>query len=418
MDICPQCKIFTTDILSEKFPAERWRMDRDGSHRDTDRDTKPGTFHLYYLKHSTLLELLNLVASGCRLCYLLLKAAEDQAKIKAVTGLGSADGPVWIRIDSRDTWKFYVEMPIVENSSQMPYAAARLELYQLNSLDEIGCELDRKCPLIRAEINDTPNCERAFKLARSWIYQCLHHHKECARSRQVNLPPRVLDVGLPDGSQRPCLVDGMGKKGEYLTLSHVWGGNTYGLTTTANIKERESAILPSSLPRTFRDAIVIARNLRFRYIWIDSLCIIQDSSEDWKADCPKMSTIFGNSTLTIANLWSTKSDDGIFGDRRNMYPYNEFDSICISPDPITGQSLYYAVHSSKLNKRGWVLQERVLSPATLYYWTSEMFWECRGYTASESQPQPLIHHGGQMKNIFQEIQRTGLIGYPQGHIIA
>lgn len=420
MRICPQCKVFTTDIFSEKFPAARWQ---------TDRDTNPATFHLYYFKHSTLLELLDLAALGCRLCCLLLKAHEDIAKNGAATGLGSTDRPVWIRINSRDTWNFYVEMPIAENSIQMPYAAARLELYQLDSSGETGYEPDGKCsPSIRAEINDTPDCERAFKLARSWIYQCLHHHKECARSRQVTLPPRVLDVGLPDGSQRPCLVDGKGKKGEYLTLSHVWGGNTYGLTTAANMKERESEISPSSLPKTFRDAIVITGNLGFRYVWIDSLCIVQDSPEDWKANCHKMSTIFGSSTLTIASLWSTKSGDGIFCDRRNMYPCNEFNSVRIFPDSIKDQlptfirvapwDLYYALHSFKLNKRGWVLQERILSPATLYCWNSEMFWECRVYTASESQPQPLIHLGGQTKNIFQEIQRKGLIGYPQGHIIA
>lgn len=420
MHFCSRCEIFTTDILKEKFPAQRWQMDRDGKHE---------TFHLYYFKHSTHLELLNLVASGCHLCYLMLKAAESNAKTRARGGLGSTDGPVWIRINSRDTWSFYVEMPISKNSSNMPYAAARLELYQLSSSNETGCEPDEKSsPSIRAEISNTPNCERAFKLACSWIYQCLHHHKECARSRQVTLPPRVLDVGSPGGSQRPCLVDGVGKKGEYLTLSHVWGGNTYGLTTAANIKERESEVSLSSLPRTFRDAIMITRNLGFRYIWIDSLCIIQDCSEDWKANCQKMSAIYGSSTLTIAALCAKKSDDGMFCDRRNIYPCNEFNSVRISADLIKGQlpicirfapwDLYYAIHSSHLNKRGWVLQERVLSPATLYYWTSEMYWECRGYTASESQPQPLLHLGGQTKNIFPELQRQGLIAHPQGHLTA
>ena len=71
-----------------------------------------------------------------------------------------------------------------------------------------------------------------------------------------------------------------------------------------------------------------------------------------------------------------------------------------------------------LKKRGWVLQERVLSPATLYYWTSEMFWECLGCTASESQSKPIMNSDSPMKTILRGIQREGLTRHPDDHLTA
>lgn len=359
----------------------------------------------------------------------MLAAAEDDVQSQAAQDLGSLDGLVWIRINTKDTWEFYVEMPVADNSMNVPYAAARLEFYRDVPSSSAECQLNGKCsPSVRASISDFPNCERSFQLARSWVFQCLHHHKQCARSQHVPLPPRVIDVGSSDGVRKPRLVDGAGKKGSYLTLSHVWGSNRRGLTLTTNLSERQSTLLPSTLPKTFRDAIVITRNLGYQYVWIDSLCIVQDSVEDWKANCKEMSTIYGKSSLTIASLWAKDSSDGIFCDRKHMYPHNKFKTGRVPADLVIGQPATYvrvaqwnlrtAISSSTLNKRGWVLQERIFSPAILYYWLSEMFWECNGYTAAESQPRPLITSGGLMKNIFQEMQREGTVAHEQGHLTA
>ena len=360
---------------------------------------------------------------------LLLQAADERGKVGEGEGLGSLDEVVWICVDSRDIWAFYVEIPIVKNPSNMPYAAARLELFRLGWSASIGFGLQQSTtPSIRAEINEAPDGARAIELARNWIHQCCEQHKVCARAPNMTLPPCVVDVGLPDGSQEPRLVEQEGRKGLYLTLSHTWGGNTHETTTTANVEERKNVISLPLLPRTFRDAIIITRKLGFRYIWIDSLCVVQDSSEDWKANCRKMSDIYANSTLTIASLWAKGSHDGIFVNRNRQYPCTMFSPVRVSTESINGRPqvyirfapwhLYYALHASKLNKRGWVLQERILTPATLYYWTSEMFWECRSATASESQPQPLLKSTGHMKYIPQELQKEGLIMHPQGHLSA
>ena len=311
----------------------------------------------------------------------------------------------------------------------MPYAVAPFEVFRLGSEANTKIEPEQSnTPSIRAEINEAPDGARAIELARNWINKCCEEHKLCARATEMTLPPRIVDVGLPDGSQEPRLLEREGRKGLYLTLSHIWGGKTHGITTTANVKERKDAILLPLLPKTFRDAIIITRKLRFRYIWIDSLCILQDSSEDWKANCRKMSDIYANSTLTIASLWARESKDGIVLNRSRQYPCNIFSPVRVSTESINFQpqvyirfapwNLYNALNASKLNKRGWVLQERILSPAVLYYWTSEMFWERRSAIASESQPQPLLVSAGHMKHILQDIRRGGLIAHPQGHLSA
>jgi hypothetical protein len=86
----------------------------------------------------------------------------------------------------------------------------------------------------------------------------------------------------------------------YIALSHCWGKNPIVRTTTGTLAQRKQGIDMSLLPPAFRDAIVIARRLDVRYLWIDSLCIIQDDQLDWQTESAKMSTIYQHALLTIS----------------------------------------------------------------------------------------------------------------------
>ena len=86
----------------------------------------------------------------------------------------------------------------------------------------------------------------------------------------------------------------------YIALSHCWGKNPIVRTTTSTLAQRKQGIEISLLPPTFRDAIIIARRLDVRYLWIDSLCIIQDDELDWQTESAKMSTIYQHALLTIS----------------------------------------------------------------------------------------------------------------------
>jgi hypothetical protein len=106
-------------------------------------------------------------------------------------------------------------------------------------------------------------------------------------------------------------VESLGHKGQYIALSHCWGAKEGIITATkATIKDRMEAILCSCVPKTFRDAVSITRTLKIEYLWIDSLCIIQDDKSDWKSESAKMADVYSRSYLTIAATGSATSLGG------------------------------------------------------------------------------------------------------------
>lgn len=100
------------------------------------------------------------------------------------------------------------------------------------------------------------------------------------------MPTRVIDVTRE--GQEPRLHLTNSRKGEWVTLSHCCGKERYLATLTTNIDR----ILLSDLPPNFQDAIMITKELGYQYLWIDSLCIIQDSPEDWRAESVKMGSVY------------------------------------------------------------------------------------------------------------------------------
>lgn len=154
----------------------------------------------------------------------------------------------------------------------------------------------------------------SLNLAQSWIKDCEMTHGQCGSGRDVSLPKRCLDLkptSIPDGSAIQ-LVETHGSTGTYACLSHCWGKDKLITTTSQTIASHLSGIPLAVLPKTFGDAVTLTRNLGLRYLWIDSLCIIQDSREDWQIESSKMADIYHNSFLTIAAISSPDSRGGCF----------------------------------------------------------------------------------------------------------
>ncbi len=157
-----------------------------------------------------------------------------------------------------------------------------------------------------------------MRLARAWLSRCLKDHWCNFNLREIPLfPTRLINVGPPDGSEEPFLCMSKGYRGVYLALSHSWGPSQIITTTLATINERSIGISFSSLPKTFQDAIKITRAMDWRYLWIDSLCIIQDSIEDWELESAKMGDYYKNALVTIAAVSAKGGEESCFR-KRNM----------------------------------------------------------------------------------------------------
>ncbi|TVY55546.1 hypothetical protein LCER1_G002742 [Lachnellula cervina] len=74
------------------------------------------------------------------------------------------------------------------------------------------------------------------------------------------------------------------------------------------------------LPPSFRDAVIVTRELGIRYLWIDSLCIVQDDLDDWRKESAQMDRIYGMSFLTIIAAGASHSQGGCFVPRAIRFP--------------------------------------------------------------------------------------------------
>jgi hypothetical protein len=132
-------------------------------------------------------------------------------------------------------------------------------------------------PIDTPSANTTSHPE-VLRLARKWLNQCLTAHPECQPSNKTWFPPRLIDISR-DGSPRLILTDIDRPLGCYATLSHCWGTKpTFYMLTQWTLEAMLHDIPVIKLAQNFQDAIFVARELKFRYLWIDSLCIMQDGT--------------------------------------------------------------------------------------------------------------------------------------------
>ncbi|KAH6662169.1 heterokaryon incompatibility protein-domain-containing protein, partial [Halenospora varia] len=243
--------------------------------------------------------------------------------------------------------------------------------------------------------------DECFSLLNHWIRVCQDEHEKC---RQLNspLPSRLIDVQNED----PVLVKSNGLKGSYTTLSHCWGKQKLPTTTSDNIAQRYINIELSELPQTYRDAIKITKRLQIQYLWIDSLCIIQDSVKDWQEESKQMKEYYKNSMVTISALNSADSRGGILNQRvvRPSIPMNLQRDLFIRKSAPTHREVF---GFSPLNNRAWALQERLLSTRIVHYGGQEMFWECLSCACREGSP--FVH---------EQPYHPGYPGSPLGQMIS
>jgi Heterokaryon incompatibility protein (HET) len=216
-----------------------------------------------------------------------------------------------------------------------------------------------------------------FLLLNEWLRICDEEHCH-TKSFSAELPTRVIDVSHY-GSQDELrlFITESGERGTYITLSHCWGSSQPFCTEKSTLEARRKRIEFANLPKTFQDAVVVTRGLGVQYLWIDSLCIIQDDMDDWRRESARMEGIYSSAYCTIAATSATNCSEG-FLHRSIMKHIKLRDASGLTPLYVckTSEDFDQDVENGVLNRRAWVLQERALSRRTLHFTAAQTYWEC------------------------------------------
>jgi Heterokaryon incompatibility protein (HET) len=203
------------------------------------------------------------------------------------------------------------------------------------------------------------------------------------------LPTRLVELVKGVDNLRLCNSDQLPRGTLYATLSHRWGNAPFCRLLQENILSFTGDIPFSILPQTFQDAITTVDKLGIEYLWIDSLCIVQDSTADWTVEAARMSKVYANSYLNLAATASRNSQEGLFRTREPSYvkqcryvPHEDrYFSKFISSirqkstvgwDCVNPSDWVTAIVEAPLNSRAWVYQERALAPRILHFSYSEL----------------------------------------------
>lgn len=169
-------------------------------------------------------------------------------------------------------------------------------------------------------------------------------------------------------------------KESYIALSHRWWSNRLLITTKSNLTKHHQNISFGDLPKTFQDAVTVCYFMNIRYLWIDSLCIVQDDPEDWGRESARMGHIYSNAFCTLATHAARHDTEGFLDSTLDV----NHGSVLLGGlggTPQVSVSLrnsfeWHTVWNSTLSTRGWIVQERLLSRQILHFAPSEIFWEC------------------------------------------
>lgn len=269
------------------------------------------------------------------------------------------------------------------------------------------CDSGPKSATIRAldAKSTSTSSPSTFAALSKWLDTCMGSHEICRPFPQNSggrlgwLPTRLIQIdGSParsslvrliESADNPTILDN-----RYATLSYCWGPPpiTFKRLLTTDLISMKAGIEIGKLPKTFQHAIEATTRLGLSLIWIDALCIIQDSEEDWKVESMMMSQVYSCGYVNLAAAASPDAYGGLFRDRYpfSMNPigleikwpgYLTSCAICVPTDPWKS-----GVNQSPLLRRGWVFQERLLSVRTVYFGEDQLYWECGELCASEMYP--------------------------------
>lgn len=262
-------------------------------------------------------------------------------------------------------------------------------------------------------MNSTPASEKSFELVKKWIHSCDKHYQDTSPQRYP-LPSRVIDVGTQDHPDLHLRRTDSSDAQPYLCLSYCWGGDQHMRLTKGTLRSWLSTYKKSfeRLPKTLQDAIAVTRQLGYRYLWIDSLCIVQDDLHDIEQEITRMPSYYQGAAFTILASRAANCMDGFLQPRSDgpdssheyIFPMKfkvpeskttveKVETVhiviytALSNDSMTKQirflPLGYNIATESTQSRGWILQEELLSSRILDYGTQYTHWKCSEHSSCQ-----------------------------------
>ncbi|RSM14092.1 hypothetical protein CDV31_005554 [Fusarium ambrosium] len=366
-------------------------------------DTLPG------YRHHSMHQILQSVKQGCQLCEIILRQGwENPAYLKPLSE-ETRNKPVWFvtrgarvltpcsldRYTARD-WENRVREGVGDRmwldggqvtlekppkvSEETWIWKSRISIAIMASFDDPAAKYFFHRPMQTSFLDGD-----IMQEAKKWLDDCVGGcHERCVPAVESQLPTRVLDVE-PGLGPIVRLQDKMaGKDGRYAALSYCWGGPQPLTATKSNLQTLISGVEVDKLPQTLQDAVHVTRRLGIRYLWIDALCIIQDSPEDKLSEIGKMGTIYRNAVVTIASAYARKASDGFLKVSMDC----KLENSCVIPvhipeHPRVGRVTLatrrpqYELYPDALRTRGWAFQEAVLSRRILIFSRYDLQCHCK-----------------------------------------
>ncbi|KAH7081464.1 heterokaryon incompatibility protein-domain-containing protein [Paraphoma chrysanthemicola] len=349
------------------------------------------------------------VLSGCRICYRLhdwLERANQQAwrdhtYVLALLMFPGHDRPHYGPVPNPCMSEMRLWLGLDDNDLSKDRFVSLLLMVE--PVYKEGMCPEKIAPLMIQHLRPANTRDHTtMSLISKWMSNCLNNHELCNAPLRVSsvkdycVPTRLISANrkhnirliTPD-RRRPCADY------RYATLTHRWQeGSQVGLSLL-NMIELEDKIDVFSLNTVFQDAIKLCQDLDIDFLWIDRLCIIQDDPADLAREIADMGYIYEDALLNIGGVaaasQSARSDEGLFTNRSGYAKYNDpmcarvrrsnYDQLCW----IYQTSIYTSLNRSAMMLRGWILQERLLSPRSIYF-DYQLHWECSELLACEYFP--------------------------------
>lgn len=261
-------------------------------------------------------------------------------------------------------------------------------------------------------------------LMKSWIHRCDATHEHlCSRANDRYLLPNATLSFIDVEDQ--CIVTPPEERGKqdvaYVALSYVWGGKSADSilqARRANIRDlcRPGAFAEAryQLPKTVRDAVALTKELGVRYLWVDSVCIVQDDDyEVNQARLRAMGSVYACAYLTIVALSSEHADAGI---PRVSSPSALRTGVISLPSQTLIQASHTASRIDSIstcwNTRGWTFQEKIFSCRVLAIDENTATWSCFGDHWTEDIARPSERPGFALSPHRANHTKIGAVTWP------